>query len=65
MHQHVVIFFHLDLNGKKKTEKKERVADFWLDVRKRGGGSFRCVVCATGGGSGFFLNGGGGGEMRM
>ena len=25
------------------------VSDFLLDVRKRGGGSFRCVLCATGG----------------
>ena len=24
-------------------------SDSWLDVRKRGGGSFRCVLCATGG----------------
>ena len=31
------------------------VSDSWLDVRKRGGGSFRCVLCTTrevgGGGS--------------
>ena len=25
------------------------MSHFWLDVRKRGGGSFRCVLCATGG----------------
>ena len=25
------------------------ISDSWLDVRKRGGGSFRCVLCATGG----------------
>ena len=25
------------------------VSDSWLDVRKRGGGSFRCILCATGG----------------
>ena len=31
-------------------EKKGGVSDSGLDVRKRGGGgSFKCVLCATGG----------------
>ena len=46
---HVVSYFHLDLNEKRRQKKRGGVSDFWLYVRKRGGGSFRCVLCATGG----------------
>ena len=34
---------------KEDGSKKRGVSDYWLDVRKRGGGSFRCVLCATAG----------------
>ena len=40
------------IENKQKIGGKKRgggVSDSWLDVRKRGGGSFRCVLCATGG----------------
>ena len=30
-------------------KKRGGVSDSRLDVRKRGGGSLRCVLCATGG----------------
>ena len=44
--------------GKKKIGG---VSDSWLDVRKRGGGAFRCVLCATGGEGGSKNRG----KMRM
>ena len=40
----------LDLNEKGRRDNKGGVSDSWLGVCKRGGGSFRCVLCATGGG---------------
>ena len=30
-------------------EKEGGVSDSWLDVRKKGGGAFKCVLCAKGG----------------
>ena len=40
---------------------KGGVSDFWLYVRKRGGGAFRCVLCATRGVGGSKNRG----KMRM
>ena len=48
----------VDLNEKTRRGKKKGggVSDSWLDVRKGGRGSFRCIQCVTGGGGGGVKN---------
>ena len=46
---HVVSYFHLDFNEKSRQRKRGGGLRFLTVCTQRGGGSFRCVLCATGG----------------
>ena len=46
---HVVSYFHLDLNEKRRQKKRGGGLRFLTVCTQEGGGSFRCVLCATGG----------------